>query len=136
MTRAVSRTTGELRLLVSSPRSGIWFCLLCFQPESMPRVLSARAFRFPPKCFCRPLVCLRGAYRTRCNPLADTSHFITSAWQHRKKLPLILTFLFFHVNVKILTLASSCPPRPTTPIKTKLRGRELSPGLPRDRRKY
>ena len=40
--RAVSRCAIEFGLLVSSLRSGVWFCLLCFQPEPMPGSLSAR----------------------------------------------------------------------------------------------
>ena len=47
--RAVSRCAVELELLVSSLHSGVWFCLLCFQPEPMPRSLPARSPQPPPK---------------------------------------------------------------------------------------
>ena len=47
--RAVSRCAVELGLLVSSLHSGVWFCLLCFQPEPVPRSLPARSPQPPPK---------------------------------------------------------------------------------------
>ena len=47
--RAVSRCAVELGLLVSSLHGGVWFCLLCFQPEPVPRSLPARSPQPPPK---------------------------------------------------------------------------------------
>jgi hypothetical protein len=59
--RAVSRCEIVLGLLVSSPCSGVWFCLLCFQPEPVPRSLPARSPQPPPKRPSQPAGLIEGS---------------------------------------------------------------------------
>jgi len=114
--RAVSRCAVELGLLVSSLHGGVWFCLLCFQPEPVPRSLPARSPQPPPKWPCNPPVWLRGAHHTRHTPSTDAPHFTTIALRHRRNLPLaeqltpqqpfVTDGSFLHENHRSLCLKS------------------------------
>jgi hypothetical protein len=61
-----------LGLLVSSLRSGVWFCLICFQPEPVPRSLPTTSPQPPPEPH-------------TLRSLADAPRFTTIALRRRRK---------------------------------------------------
>ncbi len=99
MARAARRVAIELGLLVAPLRSGVWFRLLCFQPEPVPRSLPARSPHPSPERLLRPLVSLRGAHHTTLRSFCKHTTLRrvrqlprVNAWNLRRKLDAASSF--------------------------------------------
>ena len=57
--------------------SSVQFCLLCCQPEPVPRSLTARLSRLTPRDPCRQQAWLGQAFRTGCRTCTVPPHFNT-----------------------------------------------------------